>query len=268
MSFVLGSAGLLTISNAAEKVSENGSSPQTIQSSVKPAEEPVSQAENSQKAIPKMEPFPENTQPPRIETLVKKKVLERVMNQRVVITHAELNDEKGKTFQGKELQRYQYYGAMLVRASPRMTREVLTTYELYGKLIPFVDEIVFDEKESVLQVQGGIWKYRFQSRLHLLHQAENWIRFKVISGHFRGMAGSIFFEDRGEAGTLVYLGGEALGFNWPPTIVMERGAEIVFDTAGRKMRSFIEEKKKPGPPPEAQGEQKGESEIPRPRSRL
>jgi ribosome-associated toxin RatA of RatAB toxin-antitoxin module len=169
-------------------------------------------------------------EPPRIEALLKPAVYRKVEREREVAVHADLEGE-----------RYEIYAAMLVRASPRRTREILTDYRVYARLIPYVDEARFDEKTRRLELRGGIWKYRLSSTLQFTEHSDRWIAFEVVEGHFRGMRGAFHFEPRDERGTLVYMRGDHRQAQWPPAMIVEQGAEIVFGFTAKRMRSYIED---------------------------
>ena len=88
------------------------------------------------------------------------------------------------------------------------TRNILTNYQLYQQLIPFVSETAFNEKTQTLHVQGGIWKFKLNSFVRFKQKSEHWIRFKIIKGHFRGLVGDLYFEDYKEDQTWVYISGK------------------------------------------------------------
>jgi ribosome-associated toxin RatA of RatAB toxin-antitoxin module len=162
------------------------------------------------------------------------------------------------------ISKYNFYAAMLVNASAKQTYATLTNYRLYSELVPFVDSVHYSAATHVLQLEGGIWKFHLSSELRFREHPDRWIDFEVIAGHFKGLVGHIYFEPQSEKGTLVYLTGEISGTVWPPQIVIERGAEIVFGFAAQRMRSYIEKQSKQGA---SNGEtQKGQ--IPQPRSHL
>jgi len=195
---------------------------------------------------------------PSIQSLLKPKVYDRVLKDRDVMTHASLDDVPGPfgsplNSAGKSPAKnaappreYSFYAAMLVHASFQQTRDVLTNYELYSKLIPYVSETKYNEKTHILEIQGGIlgWVLHSWVRFDERSPSPNYsvIHFQMVAGHFIGMAGDIIFESRGEQGTLVYMDGHQIQENWPPQFVMERGAEIVFGFTANRMRSYIESK--------------------------
>jgi hypothetical protein len=201
--------------------------------------------------LPSAVPSPE---PPPIESLLKPSQFSRIMEDREVITYADLKDESG------EWKHYQYHAAMLVKGSLRATHETLTDYALYSRIIPYIDKTEFDPRTRLLHVEGGIWKFRLASVARFEERSPRWVHYEIVGGHFKGLQGDLFFESRGEKGTLVYIGGAARGTQWPPAFVVERGAEIVFAFTGRRMRSWVEDDSHKG--------SKDESQVPQPRSHL
>ncbi len=228
--------------------------------------------EGPKQVIPKTQPSPT---PQPIKSLLKEKVFRSVTQDREIVTSADLERiEKGKEGQ-KDLKKYKIYAVMLAHASTQRTREVLTDYPLYEQMISYVDKSHYDPKTQLLDLEGGIWKFKMQSILHMQDRGPNWIHYRVVSGHFRGMEGDIFFEPYGENGTLVYLKGDAVGRNWPPAFIMERGAEIVFGFTAKNMRSMIESQKPRSTPKGGEkndrsqsAESKTEGSVPTPRGRL
>lgn len=206
---------------------------------------------------------------PQISKLLKPEVYQRVLENREILTHASLDElpvekpKKGQNLPQKKdpLKKYEFYATMLVRTHSRRAREVLTDYPIYPKMIPYVETADYDPKLKRLKLKGGVLGFGLQSTLQFEEKEPGWISFKIIEGHFKGMDGQVLFEERGEAGTLVYLAGEAIGSQWPPAWIVERGAEIVFGFTGQRMRSYLESPEKKGEPP-------NDPKFPQPRSRI
>ncbi len=202
-----------------------------------------------------------SSDPPSISSLLKPQLIKRILEDKEIVVHASLDklpDEVHK--------KYSIYASMLVRASVKEAYTALTDYKLYAKLVPFIESAVFSPITHTLLLEGGIWNFRLSSRILFTEQLDRWIHFDIIEGHFNGLSGNIYFESKGEKGTLVYLRGEQVGTKWPPTFVIERGAEIVFGFTAQRMRSSIEAAKKV-----QQGAKHGEQQtgqIPEPRSRF
>jgi hypothetical protein len=201
---------------------------------------------------------------PEIASLLKPEALRRIVDSREIVTHASLDEIQP----GSELRRYSIYAAMLVHASLSRTRAILTDYRAYAKIVPYIDKAEFIHEPDLLAIEGGIWKFKLRSNVHFEERARNWISYRIVAGHFQGLAGDFFFESRGEKGTLVYMRGEKTGpsKDWPPKFVIEKGAEIVFDITSKRMRSYVEDSKTelPGSP----GPGSAPSNLPQPRSHL
>lgn len=192
-----------------------------------------------------------------------------MLQEREILASATLEDSD----EGREpLRRYRFYSAMLVRASGAVTRRILTDYQLYAKMIPYVDKADYSPSSRILQLAGGVLGFKLSSSLRFEELSESWIRYRVVAGHFTGLSGDIVFEPQGERGTAVIMRGELLGSAWPPKFVLERGAEIVFGFTARRMRSYIESQKidteRHGSPPGSPNGNNGDREVPQPRSHL
>jgi hypothetical protein len=213
---------------------------------------------------------------PTIQSLLKPKIYDRVLKNRDIMTHASLDDvpgpfgalpspKEGATPQmhAAPPQEYSFYATMLVHASIDQTRAVLTNYELYSKLIPYVSKTKYNKQSHILEIQGGILGWVLHSWVRFVERSPSWIHFQIVAGHFTGMAGDILFESRGEQGSLVYMDGHQIQQNWPPKFVLERGAEIVFGFTANRMRSYIETEA-------SEGLEKGQNNggLPQPRKHL
>ena len=197
---------------------------------------------------------------PKIAELIKSSVYKKMMEDREVMVHARL--EQAGT--GKEpAKSYAFYTAMVVRADVEQVRRILTDYPLYAKVVPYVDRADYSPSTRILRLNGGIWKFRLDSQLRFEERGNRWLRYEIVGGHLIGLSGDILFESLGEKGTAVYFGGSLAGTDWPPTLVMERGAEIVFGLTGNRMRSYIEAQKRA-----VKGDDAHDSKIPQHRSRL
>lgn len=225
-------------------------------------------------ASPERKPSPKPSEaPPEIASLLKPKVYQGLLKEREIATHAELKTAPGST-KIPGLKTYSFYSAMMVRSSLAQTRQAITDYRLYPQMVSYIDRAHYSPESQILMIEGGIWKYRLRSFVRFQELGERWIRYEIISGHFFGLKGDLFFEPAGEQGTLVYMRGETHGTDWPPTLVIERGAEIVFRFTAQKMRNFIESQK--GAPADSSKNSnaheapkgKPDEQIPQPRSRL
>jgi len=189
----------------------------------------------------------ESNTPPKIKTLLKGDVISRILKSRDVMSYSQLEDlSQERVFKGKKypLKKFSFYASMLVHSQLKKTRKILTNFQLYEQMIPFVSEADYEEKTKTLHVKGGIWKFKLNSVVKFKEKSDRWVRFKIIKGHFKGLIGDLYFENYKEGQTWVYMSGQVNGFKWPPSFVMEKGSEIAFGFTGKKMRSYIEEQKK------------------------
>ena len=189
------------------------------------------------------------------------------MAEREVDAEASLEDLDGG------VKKYSFHNAVLIHANVKQTHEVLTDYRVYAKIIPYIDEADFSPQTHVLSLRGGIWNFRLSSKIRFDDKSDRWVHFEFVGGHFYGMQGDIFFEDEGEKGTLVFMQGVKIsGLPWPPKFVIERGAEIVFGFAAKRMRSYVEnlkvDQKVESPIHEHDSNSPQVPELPRPRSHL
>jgi hypothetical protein len=132
-----------------------------------------------------------------------------------------------------------------MHASLERSKKALTDYSAYARLIPFVARSDYDRSRERLFLEGGIFGWRLRSTLAFHEVSSERLEFRVVDGHFQGLQGSVEFQPHTRSGgvpaTLVHLQGQVLGAQFPPAFVMERGAEIVFGVAGKRMRSYVEE---------------------------
>jgi len=214
-------------------------------------------------AIASQSPTGANTAPhtPTIISILKPNVYREVLKERVVATHASFEKKKflrqGESF-------YEYYMSMLVRADFDIARNLLVDASIYARIIPFVNETKWDEKNQILDIKGGVLGYTLVSKIKFTEKTANWLTFQFIGGHFMGMNGNIHFEDRGEKGTLVWFGGQHRGQKWPPKWIMTYGGEIALSVTGRKMRKYVESQAKVG---RKQNHEKNDP-LPKPRGYL
>jgi len=211
--------------------------------------------------------------PPSVEVRLKPREFKALVEDKEVVVHAKLEDQaKLQDQAGKDHKKYSFSAAMLVGASTAQTRKILTDYRLYSKMIPYVEKAELNPLTQVLQLEGGIWRFKLQSWLKFDERSERWIQFRIIGGHFQGLSGDILFDSLGERGTVVQLSGMQEGKRWPPKFVIERGAEIVFGFTAKRMRSYIESQKKADTRSSDSSSSKGEAthdpQLPQPRSRL
>jgi hypothetical protein len=168
---------------------------------------------------------------------------------------------------------YSFYAAMLVDASLAKTHRILTDYSLYAKMIPYINQAQYDAKTHLLTLTGGIWRFQLHSVLRFEERGERSIHYVIVSGHFPGLSGDILFEPAtgpsGEIMTLVMMRGDQKHWAFPPRLIIEQGAQIVFEFTAGRMRSYIQEissKDLSKESPKESGDEK--SKVPQPRSHL
>jgi hypothetical protein len=195
---------------------------------------------------------PVPVEPPSIRSLLRPELVKRVIDDREVAKHAQL-----------ETGRYSFYAAMLAHAGLERTRRVLTNYELYAKLVPFIETAKYSPIEQTLEIYGGVLGFYLRSWVRFDERSDQWIHYRIVRGHFAGLEGDIFFENEGEKGTLVYFAGSQRGDKWPPAFVIERGAEIDPEAPPERDK-HKEANPSENPAPAISPRQ----DLPRPRSRL
>jgi hypothetical protein len=213
---------------------------------------------------PSVQPTAQPTDPPPIQSLLKPDLYKRAMNDKEILTSATLDGDH-----------YSFYSVMLVHSGLPRARRILTDYSLYSKLIPYVDKTDYSPITRILDVQGGVWKWRLRSFVRFEERGDRWIHFQIVAGHFRGLQGDMFFESEGEKGTLVFFRGDQRGKEWPPRLVIERGAEIVFGFTAGRMRKYVESNEDSQGQAEPQGQpshgptdRPEQKDLPKPRNRL
>lgn len=191
--------------------------------------------------------------PPPVSTLLRPDLYKKLIDDRDIPTSATLDSDAGL---------YSFYAAMRVGAELPRARRILTNYSLYSEIVPYVDRTVYSPITRRLELEGGIWKFRVHSLVRFDERSERWIHFEIVGGHFKGLAGDMFFESIGEKGTLVYMRGQQAGRQWPPKFIIERGAEIVFGFTANRMRKYLESGE------DRKNKEPNEQKLPQPRSRL
>lgn len=212
-------------------------------------------------AVSREQPSPPSA--PAIQSLLKPEIYNRVIKDRSIQTSASLRDAPPpfKSSTKSPIKDYSFYAVMLTRTGLTRTRQVLTDYQLYSKLIPYVDETKYNPSTHLLELKGGIWKWRLSSTLKFEERGDRWIHFQIVGGHFTGMTGDIFFEPQSSTqDTLVYMRGNQQGTHWPPAFILEQGAQIVFEFTAKRMRSYLESQPESG--------RSNNDKIPQPRSHL
>jgi hypothetical protein len=188
---------------------------------------------------------------------IKPEILKKVREGREVYARADLVDLDAN------IKKYDFIAVMAVKASAESARKKMTDYRLYVENVPYIEKADFNEKKQQLYVRGGVWKYYLESLIQFYRRPsappwQEWIDFEIIAGHFRGLKGQMIFEpDLGPGPTINGMGGStgqsivifkggitAIG-KWPPKLIVTRGAEIVFEFTGKRMRNSIEKLTEP-----------------------
>ena len=164
---------------------------------------------------------------------------ERVLRKQDILVSAKLNRVKDSD----ELKRYSFSVWMKVRALHETTLRTITRYDLYPKMISYIDRVDFDAASNSAWVEGGLWGFRLRSQIHFQERSKERVDFEVVNGHFKGMRGAFEFEPYGARETVVVCTGSLEGRSWPPTLIMETGAEMVMSYVARRMKRFTEAQK-------------------------
>jgi len=182
--------------------------------------------------------------PPSIAALLTPEVLKKVTKERQVVCSAALKDLPDEKLHMQGFQNYHFHTVMSVHASRRRAYQALTDYDQYQKLVPYIDYSRFDWAKKVLDLKGSIWKFELQSKLKFQEISERVLAYDIVDGHFSGLKGALLFDPvaPGSEETFVYFFGDLTGKSWPPKLIVERGAEVVFQLTGQKMRALIESK--------------------------
>ncbi len=148
----------------------------------------------------------------------------------------------GKTPNPPFLETYQAGAAFTINAPVSVTRDILTRYEVYEKLIPFIDDIKVIEAPAKVAIEGGILGWKMLSLIQFHDKDPGWIHFVVTQGTFAGMEGDFYFEaKRGHQNTsLVYFRVMQSDEHFPPRFIMESGANMILRNTANKMREYIE----------------------------
>lgn len=207
-----------------------------------------------------------NKKAPRIQSLLKPKIYQKVVGRppirgQEIISSANLSSDK----EGDKTQKYEFYVTLRVPSPMKFVDPILNQYDLYQKMVPFVEMTRYDSRKKILELKGGIWNFKLHSFFQFYPRSPGWTEFEVIRGHLKGIRGHILLEPIGEGDTLVYFGGGMKGTQFPPALVMEQGAEIALSFTAKKMRSYIQEQKKQF---YQKREKSHDSTLPKPRRRL
>lgn len=181
---------------------------------------------------------PHDDKRPRITSLIGAEDLRRMIHRRTILSDSTLIKLDRKD--DADVRQYDFFAAMMVNADMERTRQVVMDYRTYSKLVPYISETTFYPELSMLLVMGGIWRYQLAALVQFHEQHEQWIEYHLIRGHFQNLAGDILFEPVDAKRTLVLIRGKRVGEGYPPRLVVENGAELVFRHTARQLRHEIE----------------------------
>ena len=166
-----------------------------------------------------------------------------MVEDRDAFTHADLSHHPTK----KGWKYYSFYGAIMVRASRKQVMRVLGRYDQLSEVIPYINTSRFDPKSRTLRLEGQLFKYKLWSNVLFEEEADHYLRYRFLRGHFSGMKGFLQIDPApgkwAEQYVILMLTGEVIGQKWPPAFVVEKGMEIALSVTARKMRSYIEKHK-------------------------
>lgn len=143
-----------------------------------------------------------------------------------------------------DLEIYRAGAAISVDAPVSVTRDILTQYEIYQELIPFIDHVEVLEDPSQVTLEGGIFGWKMISLIQFDDKEPGWVHFTITQGSYKGMQGDFYFEERpGQPSkSLVYFGVNHSAEHFPPRFIMEFGAGIIFWFTANRMQAYIEER--------------------------
>lgn len=153
---------------------------------------------------------------------------------------------------------YEVSALMETRRAPATVARWLTDGARYPAIVSYITRATPTPREETRAgwrgywVEGGIFGYWMRSRVEMREREPGRTEFEVREGHFLGMTGRMTFaaveRDRGVE-TLTLFESSYSAAVFPPRFVLERGAEIVFGWAGRRMRNWIESHEENRAPP-------------------
>jgi hypothetical protein len=156
------------------------------------------------------------------------------LKEREIYTHAALQEPI-----------YMVQSAMVVHASLSRTRQILTRFDLFAGKVPYIERSEYDSQTKRLRVAGGIWKYRLESTLQFEPESRDRWNYRIVEGHFQGMAGALTFQELEPGQTWVSFEGRYQGVpgaKFPPKVIIEQGFQIIFAVTGRRVRSLVEDR--------------------------
>jgi len=177
--------------------------------------------------------------PSRIEKLLKpQEYTALVRNDDTLVTTA-LSKSPDPPF----LMTYQAAAAITTEAPVSTTRRILTNYEVYAKLIPFIDRVQLLDDPSQATLEGGIFGWKMTSLIQFQDKDPGWVHFVITRGSFAGMQGDFYFEQKPgrQDASLVYFHVQHTAEKFPPRFIMEFGAGIILSLTASRMQDYVKE---------------------------
>lgn len=186
---------------------------------------------------------------PRIHSLLKPQEYAALVQDDKTLITTELSKSPDPPF----LQAYQAGAAITTKAPVAITRRILTHYEIYGELIPFIDYVKVLEDPSQASIKGGIFGWKMISLIQFQNKDPGWVHFIITQGSFKGMQGDFYFEEkpRQPNASVVYFHVQHIAQQFPPRFIMELGARIILSFTANRMQAYIEEEIEKRPVPDA-----------------
>lgn len=182
---------------------------------------------------------PSTPQSSRIQSLLKPREYVALVQDDETFITTELNKNPDPPF----LEAYQAGAAITTDTPVSITRRILTQYEIYEKLIPFIDHVRVLEDPSQVSLEGGIFGWKMISLIQFQDKDPGWVHFVITQGSFTGMQGDFYFEEKPgqKDASLVYFHVQHTAQHFPPRFIMELGAKIILSFTASRMQEYIEE---------------------------
>lgn len=175
----------------------------------------------------------------RIQSLLKPQEYMALVQHNETLITTELSKNPDRPF----LEGYRADAAITAEAPVSITRRILTRYEIYEKLIPFIDHIKVLDDPSKVALEGGIFGWKMISLIQFQDKDPGWVHFVITQGSFAGMQGDFYFEEKPgqNDASLVYFHAQHTAQHFPPQFIMKLGAKIILSITASRMQKYIEE---------------------------
>lgn len=166
----------------------------------------------------------------------KKDVYKRIKEDRAIVVSAKTTKENSKT-------KITLIAAGRIHAPLFFTHKIATDYSQYKKILPYVDEAIFDTKESRLTAKGSFMG--FSSKMVVTVKGDEsssggHIKWEVYSGFLTGMSGVITEEKISDEVTEISLDANYTGGLELPSFLINWGFEFLGQKMAQSMRSHVE----------------------------